>query len=171
MLYLLGEKELYYIFDGQTVSEIASRALTTYRNRPGFFTPYRDGYEFVGELIAPGLYPFAGLALAGYSALAFVGSAVVCIGAYLVAAGAFLFNATGFRDDALKFAGSALHFTGIALFESAVGFLLALISFPHSLLSIVTRAAATVIAAGSEPSAEQERIDAEGPDEYTFQLN
>ncbi|CAM3154259.1 Uncharacterised protein [Legionella steigerwaltii] len=173
MLYLLGEEEVYYIFDGRTVSEITDRAIKTYRSRPGFFTPYKNLYEFGGELIAPGVYPFAGLVLAGFSAFAFFASAAVCLATYLVAAGAFVFNAPELRDDALEFAGSVLYFTGVALLTSAVSALLALISFPHSVLSIVTRSMSTLGAVGTETYFEtgQEKIDLEkNTDGYEFQM-
>ncbi|MCW8399925.1 hypothetical protein OQJ26_14120 [Legionella sp. PATHC038] len=165
MLYLLGEKELYYIFDGQTIKEIKNRSVETYRNRPGFFTPYENVCEFGGELIAPGFYPFCGLVLSGFSAFAFMASAVACMGTYLIAAGADLFGATEFRNNVLELAGFALYFTGVALSTSAVGALLAIISFPHSLLSIATRSMSTLIAASSGTSGAAETaqvvIDAE----------
>lgn len=45
MFYLIGEKEVHYILDGRTIEEITHRAITTYRSRPGFFAPYKSGYE------------------------------------------------------------------------------------------------------------------------------
>ncbi len=150
MLYLIGDKEVNYIFDGRTPNEIAHRAINTYKNRPGFFTPYKNGYEFTGELIAPGVYPLAGIVTAGFSAFASVVSAVVGIGSLLVAAGSVLFSTPQFRDDALQFAGIALEYVGIALLTSAISALLAIISFPHSLISVATRSVVTVIALGSD---------------------
>ncbi|KTC79897.1 hypothetical protein Lche_1917 [Legionella cherrii] len=158
MLYLLGEKELYYIFDGQTIKEIKNRSVETYRKRPGFFTPYENVCEFGGELIAPGFYPFCGLVLAGFSAFAFMAAAVACIGTYLIAAGADLFGATNLRNNVLELAGFALYFTGVALLTSAVGALLAIISFPHSLVSIATRSMSTLIAVSSETSGATESV-------------
>lgn len=149
MLYLIGEKEVNDIFEGRTVAENTRRAITTYRNRPGFFTPYKNGYEFAGELIAPGVYPLAGIVTAGFSAFAFVASAAFCMGALLVAVGSALFSAPKLRDNALQFAGYALFFSGIALLTTAISALLAIISFPHSILSVVTRSVATVLAAGT----------------------
>lgn len=158
MLYLLGEKELYYIFDGQTIKEIKNRSVETYRKRPGFFTTYENVCEFGGELIAPGFYPFCGLVLAGFSAFAFMASAVACMGIYLIAAGAEIFGAAELRNNVLELAGFVLYFTGVALLTSAVGALLAIISFPHSLLSIATRSISTLIVAASETSGATEAV-------------
>ncbi|PWY54985.1 hypothetical protein DGG96_14380 [Legionella qingyii] len=144
MLYLIGEKEVNFILDGQTFEELTRRAINTYRDRPGFFTPYKNRYEFIGELIAPGIYPFAGIVTAGFSVYAAALAAVICIGALLVAAGSALFRAPKLSDDALQFAGFMLCFAGVALLTAAVGALLAIISFPHSLVSVVTRSAASI---------------------------
>ncbi|AWN74606.1 hypothetical protein LEAN103870_14150 [Legionella anisa] len=171
MLYLIGEEEVNYIFGGRTFNEITHRAIKTYKKRPGFFTPYKNGYEFVGELIAPGVYPLAGIVTAGFSAFASIVSAVVCIGALLVAAGSALFSASELRDDALYFAGSALYFSGIALLTAAMSALLGIISFPHSVLSVVTRSVATVIDAGTVSDAEtlhNEAVVDMDEDEYAF---
>ncbi|MGM9451709.1 hypothetical protein ACTAZI_00050 [Legionella bozemanae] len=161
MLYLIGEKEVNYIFDGRTFEEITRRAIQTYKKRPGFFTPYQDGYEFIGELIAPGVYPLAGIITSGFSAFAVVASGVVCIGALLVAAGSALFSAPELRDDALQFASSALYYSGIVLLTAAISALLAIISFPHSVLSVVTRSGATLVAAGTAVSNDAEALDGE----------
>ncbi|KTD41001.1 hypothetical protein [Legionella parisiensis] len=158
MLYLIGEKEVNYIFDGRTFKEITHRAIKTYKKRPGFFTQYENGYEFVGELIAPGLYPLAGIVTAGFSAFAAIASAVVCIGALLVAAGCALFSTPMLRDNALQFAGYALYFSGIALATAGISALLAIISFPHSLISIATRSVATLVAGGTPVSVDVEAL-------------
>ena len=144
MLYLLGEKEVNFILDGETIEEIAHRAVNTYRGRPGFFTPYKNSYEFIGELISPGIYPFAGVVTAGFSAYASVLSTVICIGALLVVAGSALFDAQTLHDDALEFTGFMIQFVGVALLTAAVSALLAIISIPHSLISVVTRSAASI---------------------------
>ncbi|WP_454781048.1 hypothetical protein [Legionella sp. WA2022007384] len=144
MLYLLGEKEVNFILEGETIEEIARRAINTYRGRPGFFTAYKNRYEFIGELIAPGIYPFAGVVTAGFSVYASVLSTVICIGALLVAAGSALFDAPTLRDDALEFTGFMIQFVGVALLTAAVSALLAIISVPHSLISVVTRSAASI---------------------------
>ncbi|MCW8471791.1 hypothetical protein OQJ19_14210 [Fluoribacter gormanii] len=144
MLYLIGEKEVNFILEGETIEELARRAINTYRNRPGFFTPYKNNYEFIGELIAPGIYPFAGIVTAGFSVYASAIAAVISIGALLVAAGSALFRAPKLRDEALEFAGFMLCFTGVALLTAAVSALLAIISVPHSLVSVVTRSVASI---------------------------
>ncbi|MCE0724110.1 MULTISPECIES: hypothetical protein [Legionella] len=158
MVYLIGEKEINYIFEGRTLKEITHRAIHTYKKRPGFFTPYENGEEFVEELLAPVVYPLAGIVVAGFSAFAAVGSVVVCIGSLFVAAGSELFSAPKLRDNALQFAGYALYFSGIALLTAAISALLAIISFPHSVLSVVTRPVATVLAAGTAVPADTETL-------------
>lgn len=169
MLYLIGEAEVNYIFDnGDSVEKIAYRAIETYRRRPGFFTPYRDGYEFAGELIAPALYPMAGIVTSGYSVLAAVATTVACIATLLFATGAALCGATKLRNDALTFAGLGLQFVGIALFTSAVSALLAIISFPHSLASIVTRSAATLLSSGFDNDSEKEMTSATDLVHYNY---
>ncbi|MGL5742243.1 MAG: hypothetical protein ACRCXC_06695 [Legionella sp.] len=161
MLHLIGEEEVNYIFEsGDSIEGIARRAIKTYRNRPGFFTPYRDGYEFAGELIAPIVYPLAGAVTCVYAAFAAVAAMAACIAGFLVASGAALFCAAELRDDALEFSGLALQFAGIALFTSAVSVLLAIISFPHSVASLVPRSAATLFS--NKPVAMEKEQD--GPD-------
>jgi hypothetical protein len=110
MLYLIGEDEVNYIFSSQasSINEHVQRAIKTYKSRPGFFTSYKNGREFAGELIAPIVYPFAGVVTAGYSMFAAAVSAVVCIGSLLVSASAALFGAHTFRDEAFDFACNAL---------------------------------------------------------------
>lgn len=164
MLYLIGEKELNYVFDGGTCKEIIKRGVTTYKNRPGFFTPYRNIYEFAGELIAPVFYPLHGTLLAGATAIAAVISGALYIGASLVALGASLFHAPEFKNNTCKLAGFSLYCTGWFLIISAASALLALISIPHSLASLVTRSVSTLVNAGSE-SARNESVQDNPEDE------
>ncbi|QMT60616.1 hypothetical protein [Legionella sp. PC997] len=144
MFYLIGEKEINFILEGETIEDIAHRAINTYRARPGFFTPYKNRYEFLGELIAPGIYPLSGVVTAGFSVYASVLSTVICVGGLLVAAGSALFDAPTLRDDALEFTGFMVQFVGVALFTAAVSALLAILSVPHSLISVVTRSTASI---------------------------
>lgn len=145
MLGLYGAREVNYIFSNEAddLEKITTRALETYKTRPGFFTPYKKVSHAVGEAIAPVVYPIAGGVVAVFSLLAAAVSTVCCVGAFLVAVGASVFDNPKLCNEAFDFAGLALHFVGTALISAVMAATLGGLSVPHSVFSLITRSGAT----------------------------
>lgn len=148
MLYLIGEREMNKVFSPTTnsPSQVFDSAAEVYSKRPHFFTPYRNPAEFVGECIAPVVYPFVGGGLSLVSLAVAPVAFAVSIVSKLVAAVASLFGNDKFSKEANEFSGNALKFSGITLATSVIAAALAVASFFHSLASIVTRSIATIAA-------------------------
>ncbi|WP_148263569.1 hypothetical protein [Legionella drancourtii] len=148
MFGLYGDREVNYIFSNHnsSVEGIASRAYELYKKRPGFFTPYKNGRHIVGGVVAPLIYPVAGVVLAGYSLIVSAIASVVFVGSLLVAGGAYLLENTALYNDAQGIAGCALKFTGVALLTAAISTLLAVLSIPHGMAHLVTRSGASIAA-------------------------
>ncbi|WP_058535525.1 hypothetical protein [Legionella saoudiensis] len=145
MLGLYGEREVNYIFsnDVNSMEEAASRALETYRTRPGFFTPYKKVTHAIGEFIAPVIYPLAGGTLAVFSVFSAALAATFGIGCLLVAMGASLYDNPTLANEAFDWVSGTLQFIGNALVLAVVAAAVGILSFPHSVASLVTRSLAT----------------------------
>ncbi|USQ13100.1 hypothetical protein J2N86_10400 [Legionella lytica] len=147
MFGLYGQREVNYIFsnDAGSMEEIARRALDTYSERPGFFTPYKKVSHAVGEFIAPVVYPFAGGTVAVFSVLSAALAATFGIGCLLVAAGASLYDDPTLANEAFDLVSTTLQFIGNALVTAIVAAALGVLSFPHSIASLITRSVATAV--------------------------
>lgn len=148
MLYLIGEREVNKVFSptSNSLSQIFDNAADVYSKRPRFFTPYRNPAEFVGECIAPVVYPLAGGVVSIVSLVVAPIAFGVSIVGTLVAAVASLLGNDKFSKEANEFADNAWDFSGIALATSVIAAALAVASFFHSLASIITRTIATIAA-------------------------
>lgn len=146
MFGLFYDSEVNYIFsnndDGPV--EIAYKAYESYKERPGFFTPYKNVAHFVGGIAAPVIYPVAGGFAAVYSLFVAAGSALVCAGTLLVAGVARLLGCADLCDNSFLVAGCAFKFIGAALLNAAVSALLCIFSIPNSVATLVTRTGATL---------------------------
>ncbi|MDR3501300.1 MAG: hypothetical protein P4L79_01795 [Legionella sp.] len=145
MLGLYGKREVNYIFsnDAEDMEEVASRALETYSARPGFFTPYKNVTDAVGEVIAPVVYPLAGGTVAVFSVFSAALAATFGIGCLLVAAGASLFDDPTLANEAFDLVSGTLQFIGNLLVMAIVAAAVGVLSFPHSVASLITRSVAT----------------------------
>jgi hypothetical protein len=148
MLGLYGIREIKYIFDQDDEGPV-SRAIDLYKKRPSFFTPYKKVSHFVGELIAPAIYPVAGTVISACSLIAAIGSALCFSGSLLMVGVSYLCGQQALYDDSLLIAGYALNFFGVCLVASAVAMVFGVLSGPHSLLSLITRPTATIISAAT----------------------
>ncbi|KTC79270.1 hypothetical protein [Legionella cherrii] len=152
MFHLIGWYEISDILDLNDEAEdenylsgIMQRAVSKYRERPGFFTPYQNGNEFAGELVAPIWYPLAstiGAALMAFTALI---AACYFVGFLLYGLASIIMMSAEHRNTALEGIANSLTLEGLTLLGTVAGALLTVLSIPHSLLSIVTRSTVTVV--------------------------
>jgi hypothetical protein len=154
MLDLVSISDISYVLDNENdrpddvflTGEIR-RARQIYRGRPGFSQPYKTGEEFVGELIAPVVYPIEFIGSAVCTGLMGVISVGFIVGWLLTAAGAGLFGNATLRDEAWGWFVDSAIVLGLTILETTAALLLAVISLPYSLLALATRSVATVFSA------------------------
>ncbi|PWY56355.1 hypothetical protein DGG96_02975 [Legionella qingyii] len=154
MLNLIGWDEISEILDLKNeegdenyLSGIIERTMSKYRERPGFFTPYRDGQEFAGELLAPIWYPLISTLGTAFMAITAVVAACYFVGFMLLGLLSIVMMNAEYRNIALEGATNSLALTGLTLLGTAAGLLLTLLSIPHSIISPCTRFSATAISA------------------------
>lgn len=139
------DKEDNLITDWETIQRNADEWYQNAPKRHGFFTPYKDGNDFLDSLAAPITYPVAfGITAAG--ALAVSGVAAVGSGVLLFLSAAEYVagdNETAFF--ALAAAAIALATTGAALAIGAALALAAVASIPFALLELTTRSVASIV--------------------------
>ncbi|WP_133135606.1 hypothetical protein [Legionella rowbothamii] len=123
----------------------ARRFIETYKARPGFFTAYKNSYEFSGGLLANIFYPVALSAFSGFSVACIIFGAVLGVGASLAATGAALFGCYEFCDESIDNAATAFHIAGLGLTAFAISSLLLAFSLFHAPLSFLTRSGSTFL--------------------------
>jgi hypothetical protein len=122
------------------------RFIETYNTRPGFFTSYKNGYEFSGGLLANIVYPAALSAFSGFSVACVIFGTVLGVGASLAATGAALCGSYEFCDESIDNASTAFHIAGLGLTAFAISSLLLAFSLFHAPLSLLTRSGSTLFA-------------------------
>ncbi|MCW8469163.1 hypothetical protein OQJ19_00625 [Fluoribacter gormanii] len=154
MLNLIGWDEISEILDLKNeagdenyFTGIIERTVSTYRERPGFFTPYRDGQEFAGQLLAPIWYPL--ISTLGTAFMAFTAIVAACyfVGFMLLGLLSIVMMSAEYRNTALEGVTNSLALTGLTLLGTTAGLLLTLLSIPHSIISLGTRLTATAVSA------------------------
>ncbi|WP_058535526.1 hypothetical protein [Legionella saoudiensis] len=139
------------------------RFIETYNARPGFFTPYKNGYEFSGGLLANIVYPSTLSIFSGFSVACVIFGAVLGVGASLTATGAALFGSYEFCDESIDNAAAAFHIAGLGLTAFAISSLLLAVSLFHAPLSFLTRSGSTIFSllktysSSGESGSEEER--------------
>ncbi|MFJ1268026.1 hypothetical protein ACD661_05615 [Legionella lytica] len=124
----------------------ARRFIETYNARPGFFSSYKNGYEFSGGLLTNIVYPAALTAFSGFSVACVIFGAVLGVGASLAATGAALCGSYEFCDESIDNAATAFHIAGLGLTAFAISSLLLAFSLFHTPLSFLTRSGSTLLA-------------------------
>lgn len=119
------------------------RLLNTYKQRPGFFSPYENNNEWVGGLLATLIYPVAFSILAAASVICAVIGIVVGVGCLLIATAA-LFGGYEICDEAFENAITAFYFTGLVLVAAAVSSFVAVVNLFHAPISFLTRSGASI---------------------------
>ncbi|MDR3501299.1 MAG: hypothetical protein P4L79_01790 [Legionella sp.] len=140
----------------------ARRFMETYNARPGFFTSYKNGYEFSGGLLANFVYPAALSIFSGFSVACVIFGAVLGVGASLAATGAALFGSYEFCDESIDNAATAFHIAGLGLTAFAISSLLLAFSLFHAPFSFLTRSGSTLfsmIAACTSQDENKQEID------------
>ncbi|QMT59984.1 hypothetical protein [Legionella sp. PC997] len=157
MLNLIGWDEICEILDLKNeagdenyLSGIIERTSSKYRERPGFFTPYQNGQEFAGELLAPVWYPL--ISSLGTALMAFTAVVAACyfVGCMLLALLSIIVMSAEYRNTALEGATDSLALTGLMLLGTGAGVLVALLSIPHSIFSLFSRPVATAVSATTD---------------------
>ncbi|KTD73586.1 hypothetical protein [Legionella tucsonensis] len=157
MLNLIGWNEISEILDlndeaqdESYLSGIIERAVSKYWERPGFFTPYQDGQEFAGGLLAPIWYPIASAAGTAFMAFTALIAACYFVGFTLLGLLSIIMMSAEYRNTALEGVANSLALVGLTLLGTAAGALLTVFSIPHSIVSLFTRSAATVVSATTD---------------------
>ncbi|KTD24470.1 MULTISPECIES: hypothetical protein [Legionella] len=130
-------------------------AIEKYKNRPGFFTPYKSGQDLAGTVAGPVTIPLTLGIVAGVIAIGAAVAAAVSAVSLLFATGAGVIGI--FNKDAAKTAKGAAVVGGIAALATigcaiaaAALVLIAAIATPLAVASIFTRGGATVVSAVSD---------------------
>ncbi|CAM2993969.1 Uncharacterised protein [Legionella steigerwaltii] len=157
MLNLIGWNDISEILDFKDeagdehyLSGVIERTVSKYKERPGFFTPYQEGKELAGELLAPIWYPLA--STIGTALMAFTAVIAACyfVGFLLYGLLSIVMMSVEHRNTALEGIADSLALVGLSLLGTAAGALLTVLSIPHSLISLFTRSAATAVSATTD---------------------
>lgn len=128
-----------------TADQVSDLILTFYKDRYGFFTPYKSGYDFVETLASPVVVPAV---LGVGSGLFFVGSVIagfVSLGALGVAVGAAIFEDDDLLISCTGILNMSAFITGITALVGAALAFAAVLSIPYTLVELITRTASTII--------------------------
>ncbi|AWN74028.1 hypothetical protein LEAN103870_08405 [Legionella anisa] len=157
MLNLIGWTEISEILDlndeaqdENYLSGVIERTVSTYRERPGFFTRYQDGQEFAGGLLAPLWYPTASAIGTAFMAFTVLMAACYFVGFTLLGLLSIIMMNAEYRNTALEGVANSLALTGLTLLGTVAGVLLTALSFPHSIISLFTRSAATAVSSTTD---------------------
>ncbi|KTD41606.1 hypothetical protein [Legionella parisiensis] len=157
MLNLIGWTEISEILDlndeaqdENYLSGIIERTVSKYRERPGFFAPYQNSQEFTGGLLAPIWYPAATAIGTAFMAFTVLMAACYFVGFTLLGLLSIIMMNAEYRNTALEGVANSLALIGLTLLGTVAGALLAVFSFPHSIASLFTRSAATVVSATTD---------------------
>ncbi|USQ13101.1 hypothetical protein J2N86_10405 [Legionella lytica] len=140
----------------------ARRFMETYNARPGFFTSYKNGYEFSGSLLANIVYPAALSVFSGFSVACVIFGAVLGVGASLAATGAALCGSYEFCDESIDNAATAFHIAGLGLTAFAISSLLLAFSLFHTPFSFLTRSGYTLFSMLTAPNSQGESTPESG---------
>lgn len=121
------------------------RFIDTYNARPSFFTPYKDGKEFFGGLLAHVAYPAALSIFAGFSTLFVALGLAIGVGCMVTSVGAAILGSYEFCDESIENAATAFHIAGLALLAIATSTLLMVVSIFHTPLTFLTRSGASLV--------------------------
>lgn len=131
-------------------AEKLSKFLKSQQKQIGFFTPFQNKLDFGYTLADPLVVPLVLGLTTGIAALVVATAAITAVGSLFVAGGAGLVGL--FNNDAKQTAQNALTlaaFAGIVTAAAAIATValavITAISLPMSLLTLVTRSAATVV--------------------------
>lgn len=143
--------------------QVADEVIKYYNKRPGFFSPYKNPYDFIDGLAAPVVLPACfGVA----SALFLAGSAVtgmVTAGSLIGAAGAALFDEDDLLVASLGVASVAAVICGGAALIGAGLAILTVLSIPFTLTEFVTRTLSTIVSPIIECCSSGELEEPEAP--------
>ncbi|MBN9232023.1 MAG: hypothetical protein J0I93_14425 [Legionella sp.] len=129
-----------WLWEGPT-----KRFISKYRQRPSFFTPFKNKSEFIGSFLANFIYPAALTITSFASAVCAVLGLTLGVVATLVAVVAAIMGNHQFCDDSIDNTKSGFRITGLALASLTASIFLFALSLIHTPINFLTRTVATLI--------------------------
>lgn len=131
--------------ENNTIEQVTNLTQKIFKERYGFFTPYKSVPDFIETLFSPVAVPVLLGIASGLFLTSSVIASVATLGAICTAAGAALFDDDDLLIGSLNVLSMAALTTGItALVGVALAFATVL-SIPYTLAELVTRTVATII--------------------------
>ena len=125
------------------LGNVYERGEDYFTKRPGFFTPYENGYDIANDLLNPIEVPVVSLVVSGVCLMVAAAAIVTCV-ASLVAAGLVAIVDTDSADDILEFTDAAGELAILCMLMSSIALLVSAVSLFTEPFRLVSRTVASI---------------------------